>query len=208
MGLARELARLRPNTSGQLPTANIQDSAITDAKIAAVAASKLSGQVPDANAPSGSVIQVVSTQITSPVTVSTPTIFTYYDIPSFTITITPSSASNKILIVTMISVASSSTSGDRTYIRLLRNSTPIAIGDPLSNLVQTSAEFWNSDGTNVVNQNIKWLDSPSTTSAVTYKFQCCTNTNGGTSVFNRSRDTNLSQHQTQATQILALEIAA
>ena len=34
MGKARDLARLSPNTSGQLPTANIEDSAITSAKIA------------------------------------------------------------------------------------------------------------------------------------------------------------------------------
>ncbi len=34
MGIARNLARLVPNGSGQLPTANLQDSAITTAKIA------------------------------------------------------------------------------------------------------------------------------------------------------------------------------
>lgn len=34
MSISRELARLRPNSSGQLPTANIQDAAITTAKIA------------------------------------------------------------------------------------------------------------------------------------------------------------------------------
>jgi hypothetical protein len=49
MSLARNLARLFPNASGLLPNANIE----------AMAASKLTGQVPDANAPSGSVIQVV-----------------------------------------------------------------------------------------------------------------------------------------------------
>lgn len=48
MSLARYLASLL-NSSGQVP----------DAKLVALTASKLSGQVPDANAPSGSVIQVV-----------------------------------------------------------------------------------------------------------------------------------------------------
>lgn len=37
----------------------VQDGIITNAKIASMAATKLTGQVPDANAPSGSVIQVV-----------------------------------------------------------------------------------------------------------------------------------------------------
>lgn len=48
MSLARYLASLL-NSSGQVP----------DAKLVALTASKLTGQVPDANAPSGSVIQVV-----------------------------------------------------------------------------------------------------------------------------------------------------
>jgi hypothetical protein len=49
MGIARNLARLVPNGSGLLPNANIE----------AMAATKLTGIVPDANAPSGSVLQVV-----------------------------------------------------------------------------------------------------------------------------------------------------
>jgi hypothetical protein len=49
MGIARNLARLVPNGSGLLPNANIE----------AVAASKLTGQVADANAPSGSVVQML-----------------------------------------------------------------------------------------------------------------------------------------------------
>jgi hypothetical protein len=49
MGIARNIARLIPNGSGLLPNANIE----------AVAATKLTGTVPDANAPSGSVLQVV-----------------------------------------------------------------------------------------------------------------------------------------------------
>jgi hypothetical protein len=39
MGKARDLARLSPNTSGQLPTANMQDAAITIPKLAAGAIS-------------------------------------------------------------------------------------------------------------------------------------------------------------------------
>lgn len=48
MSLARNLARLFPNASGLLPNANIE----------AMAASKLSGQVPNINLPPGTVLQV------------------------------------------------------------------------------------------------------------------------------------------------------
>jgi hypothetical protein len=45
MGIARNIARLVPNGSGELPTANLQDSAITSVKIAdaTVAAGDLAG---------------------------------------------------------------------------------------------------------------------------------------------------------------------
>jgi hypothetical protein len=83
MGIARNIARLVPNGSGLLPNANIE----------AVAASKLTGQVADANAPSGSVIQVVSTNYTTRTVISQTT--SVIDITGMSVTITPSSASNK-----------------------------------------------------------------------------------------------------------------
>lgn len=54
----------------QIETGMLKDLAVTDAKISALAASKLSGQVPKANAPSGSILQVVTVQSTTQVSVS------------------------------------------------------------------------------------------------------------------------------------------
>ena len=58
MSLARYLANLL-NSSGQVDLTTKVVNQLPNANIAAMAASKLTGQVPDANAPSGSVIQVV-----------------------------------------------------------------------------------------------------------------------------------------------------
>lgn len=71
---------------------NIADSAVTSNKINSVAASKLTGQVPDGNAPSGSIIQVVQTVVTAPITIGTSLV----DV--FSLSITPSFISSKILI--------------------------------------------------------------------------------------------------------------
>lgn len=46
MGLARELARLRPNSSGQLPSTNIQDDAITSAKLSSTSITDKLGYTP------------------------------------------------------------------------------------------------------------------------------------------------------------------
>jgi hypothetical protein len=85
MGIARNIARLIPNGSGLLPNANIE----------AVAASKLTGQVPDANAPSGSVLQVVQGNTSTEVNTSG----TSYVDTGLSASITPSSASSKILVL-------------------------------------------------------------------------------------------------------------
>jgi hypothetical protein len=63
MGKARDLARVIVDSGGLIAAGNLgnavpADGSITNAKIASVAASKLTGQVPDANAPSGSIIKV------------------------------------------------------------------------------------------------------------------------------------------------------
>ena len=143
MGIARNIARLVPNGSGLLPNANIE----------AVAASKLTGQVPDANAPSGSVIQVQETSSTTTITTSTAT---YVNL--FSVSITPQSSSNQILL--MIGVPLFTTANSIPEIDIQRNGTTIA-----------TFGFWQhiSSGAYLLSYPfITHLDSPGTTSAITY----------------------------------------
>jgi hypothetical protein len=85
MGIARNLARLVPNGSGLLPNANIE----------AMAASKLTGQVADANAPSGSVIQVVSTNVTGNFSTSSGS---FVHATNHSLSITTSVANSRIIL--------------------------------------------------------------------------------------------------------------
>lgn len=146
MGRAFDLARLL-NSSGLVP----------DAKLLALAASKLTGQVPDANAPSGSVIQVVNSfSTTSYVTnSSTP------QATNLSASITPVSASSKILV--LMTVAFRNDGGARKAIGLhvYRNATLLS---PNSASPASFASANDVEGTMPVIQ----LDSPNTTSPVTY----------------------------------------
>lgn len=107
MSLARYLANLL-NSSGQVEAAKLAatldlssktltypDNSVQSADIASLAASKLSGQVPDANAPVGSVIQVVNYTYTTQVSTSS----TSFIATGMGGSITPSSASSKILVL-------------------------------------------------------------------------------------------------------------
>ena len=111
---------------------------------------------------------------------------TYTDVTGLSVTITPTRSDSKILIFANIhGVGDSST---QAYFRFMRDSTPICIGDAAGNRVQATlgSMYYNQQNdTKSCSQN--FLDSPSTTSAVTYKIQARTQGNG-TLYVNRSVD--------------------
>ncbi len=175
MGIARNIARLVPNGSGLLPNANIEAVAaskltgtVSNSQIADLAASKLTGQIPDANAPSGSVIQVVQTVKTDTFTTNSTS---YVDITGMSATITPISASNKILVAVNMNVGVQSDTY-HVYFRLLKN------GSLVSNSVGTSGQPWpvflHKNGNNYRDMDcasMDILDTAGSTSALTYKIQ-------------------------------------
>ena len=117
----------------------------------------------------GSVLQVVSTAKTD----SFSTTSTMADVTGLSVAITPSSSSNKILILVQIGVVGEDSG---VGVRLLRGSTNILIGDTASSrsLHSTTSMFMPASSPhqyNVSNAPIMFLDSPNTTSATTYKVQ-------------------------------------
>ena len=117
-------------------------------------------------APTGHVIQTKSFTMTS---TTTTTSDGFVD-TGLQLAITPSSTSSKILITGFINVSGSYF---KTYIRLLRGSTVLSVGDAASNRPQVySASHpggadWDSYAVTSITLNL--LDSPNTTSSVTYK---------------------------------------
>ena len=117
--------------------------------------------------PTGSVLQVVSTTKTD--SWSSVTQNTWNDVTGLTVSITPSSSSNKILVTGQLSYAASS----NLYFRLVRGSTAIAVGDTAGSRIScTGASGYNfSDGNVGENATFEYLDSPAATTSTTYKIQ-------------------------------------
>jgi hypothetical protein len=151
MGIARNIARLVPNGSGLLPNANIE----------AMAASKLTGQVADANAPSGSVLQVVQTTTENAVSTSSSSFIT----SGLTATITPSSSTSKILVLVTNPMRRGAGTVSGMVVAIFRNGSKVY--QPMSNLGYTNGNT--ADLSWLVGCN--YLDSPATTSATTYDFR-------------------------------------
>ena len=101
--------------------------------------------------------------------------------------ITPSSSSNKVLIQAHIS-----NNATNTYVKffdLVRDSTSILRGDDTSDNRMECTVFGRDEAqTGGDNHSINFLDSPNTTSAVTYKIQYAVQS-GGTITVNKSYDT-------------------
>lgn len=113
----------------------------------------------------GKVQQVVSTFVSGGFSTSSST---NVDVTGVTLSITPSSASNKILVI--VSTYFDASAGI-LLMDLIRDSTAIALG--------TGGSTFNSSSGGIGWGAIHYLDSPATTSATTYKIQV-RNTGSGT----------------------------
>ena len=115
----------------------------------------------NANFPAGSVLQVVYGSTTTQVTTSSAS---YVDI-GLTATITPSSASNKILVLANIAgIFRDTTSGSFVTLQAVRGSTGIGQFQYTLGYINASNFIGTTGSTSI-------LDSPSSTSATTYKVQ-------------------------------------
>lgn len=96
---------------------------------------------------------------------------TWTDVPGLSVTITPNSASRKILVRAVVQMAIASAT-ELAGFRLVRDSTAIGVGDASSNRTQVGGGSYDVGGNYGMSSIVlEVLDSPSTTSAVTYKVQ-------------------------------------
>ena len=160
-------------------------------------------------ASAGQVIQVVSVQKTNIFSTTNGILGTgFTDITGLSATITPSSASNKILV--LASVMCSNNNGDRVYFRLLRGATLIGNADTVGTGTPCIASWFRGSGTSdTASVGINFLDTPSSTSALTYKLTTCSNQSDGNSttrINGQSNSGNGASDDNTASTITLLEI--
>ena len=122
-----------------------------------------------ATASGGKILQVVGTTTTTPAAMTLSS-ETWTEVSGMSVTITPSSSSNKILVMCTLS---GSPSGNYMGVRFMRGSTAIFIGGAASGNRTNATGLMRVRGN--VHQSTKFnhhgVDSPSTASATTYKIQ-------------------------------------
>ena len=156
----------------------------------------------------GNFLQIVSTNKTDTFSVSGTTCA---DVTGLSVNITPSSSSSKILIIADVSVGVDSFAA---YIKLKRDSTDICIPDAAGNRPRISGRGGHapsSGDTYSLNKiPVMYLDTPSTTSQITYKFQLRSYGSGATAWINRSNiDRDTADYDARSpSSITVMEIAA
>ena len=132
----------------------------------------------------------------------------FTDVTGLSVSITPKSSSNKVLVMVDIKVGSS-TNGAEYFARLLRNGSLIYGGNSSSREECFYGTEDTEDEFRMDHAGANFLDSPNTTSATTYKVQIRNNNTGHTIYINRTgADSNTSGYPRTASSIIAMEVEA
>lgn len=152
----------------------------------------------------GGVIQLKSTAKTDTFSMSSST---FADVTGLSVSITPTSASNNILVIATLTVGNNP-GVTAAAMQLVRGSTAIGIGDTAGSRGRVTAATKAYDGSVQTPLGMTFLDSPATTSATTYKVQVRSVAASQTVVVNRSLDDTDSGNYTRSiSSITVMEVA-
>jgi hypothetical protein len=115
---------------------------------------------------SGTVLQVLSLTKTDAYAQNSNSFTT---IPGYSLSITPKFSNSKILIMTQTNVAVAN--GYNVHLRMMRDSTPINIGDASGSRPRSSWQGFFNSVEEFDTVSLVFLDSPNTTSTITYTVQ-------------------------------------
>ena len=163
------------------------------------------GKVAFPNTSTGKVLQVVQGTLTSKVSTTSSSMVD----TGLSAAITPSATSSKVLIHVQLGSFSNNDKSKRAFANIVRGSTNIFVGDAADGDEVTIALNTRSDSSNYIQVpcSIHYLDSPSTTSATTYKVQMSRGADTGTVVLNAPH-TNDANSGNTGSSIILMEIAA
>ena len=158
-------------------------------------------------ATAGKILQVVQTVKTDTTSIST--LDTWTDISGMSVSITPSSASNKILVTAVLNTCASAES--YYILRLEKGGTAIALGDASGG--RSRGYFGQrspNNGESIDNTVVNFLDTAGSTSAITYNVAWYLAFQSGSSLYlNRSQyDANNDYAPRMSSTITAIEVAA
>jgi len=144
------------------------------------------GKLASSSMPTGTTLQAVQAIFTGTQTLATGGVnANFSDITSLSVTITPSSSSNKILLISHLT---SMCGDDRMiFFKFTGGNTATFVGDTAGNKTRVAGFYGSGNAAGSANGapvTMMYLDSPATTSAITYKVQGAPNYLSGSAYIN------------------------
>lgn len=109
---------------------------------------------------------------------------TFADVTGLSVSITPTSASNKVFVIVTLNFTT--TGAPQAGFRLVRDSTDIGLGDAAGSRLRVVTGGYQQAASLLHRASMSFLDSPATTSATTYKVQMNSTDNTNLVYINRS----------------------
>jgi hypothetical protein len=172
-----------------------------------IVATQLTGTIAAARLPAGSVLQVVSTTKSDTFSSSAAS---FTDITGLSVSITPTSATSKVLVTAQVTTSNDSGAGS-TYVslRFVRDATAVGVGDTAGSRIRATSQIQTVATGTAQSGMLHFYDSPATTSATTYKIQLYNQNTGVPSYINRSStDSDSAVYARTTSTITVMEIAA
>lgn len=151
-----------------LSAGGLPNDSVTSANIASLAATKLTGQVPDANANSGGILQAVQVTKTDTQGINAGG---WTAISGLSLNITPISTSSRILIFAQIQIGGSEIISQDSGLAIYRDSNLILRGDASGSRTRATVGGGTRSRYEISSNTIMYIDSPSTTSSTNYNIQ-------------------------------------
>jgi len=198
--------KAKPNGAAELYSDNSKKLETTSYGVNVIGELKVNGAALSTGG--GKILQVIQTMKTDTFSSSSSS---FTDVTGLSVTITPSATTSKILVMTFVNFAHSG--GNRTTARVVRvvGSSEFGLGEGDSAGSRTRGQFIGRHATLNGSSNpvpIQILDSPSTTSACTYKFQFAMIDLGTGQINFGQSDADSSTHARGISTIIAMEVSA
>ena len=133
---------------------------------------------------------------------------TWIDIPDLSVDITPAATSSKILVMMCI-VGNGKPAASGAALRIVRDSTAIALGDAASNRLRSTSHIYTGEYYGVQAGVMTWLDEPGLDVAITYKIQgFCSNPTNTMHINRFTTDTDATDIPRTVSTITVMEVLA
>ena len=153
--------------------------------------------------PVSKIAQVISVTKTDTFTLASTT---YTDVTDLTVSITPSSATSKVLVFAVVNGAGSTGVSNGSF-QIVRDATAISIATSAGSRVANTAQIGSGANFLLSGSGI-FLDSPATTSATTYKIQVRANASSSVYINRAETDTNDANYARTVSSITVMEVLA